>query len=72
MTLSVIIIAAIIAFFTFLTVTILEMERSYKANILGGLIVMWTVILLFLIVAFFAGGKPKVAQPAQADQTSIR
>ncbi len=68
MTVSVIIVAVIVAFFTFLTIAILEMERSYKANILGGLIVMWSVILIFLLVAFFAGGNSKVAQPAKADQ----
>lgn len=72
MSASVILVAVVISFFIFLTISVLEMERSYKANILGGLAVLWTVMVMFLLVVFFAGRNSVAAEPAQAVQADIQ
>lgn len=72
MSASILLVFVIVSFFIFITIAVLEMERSYKANILGGLAVLWVVIALFLLAVFFTKGTAKVAQPAQADETVVR
>ena len=55
MSISIILISIVAAFIIFISLAIFGLWHTYRIeNMIGGLILMWVVILIFILVAFFS------------------